>query len=691
MSDIQFEDRSGYSPNPEGMVTENETPNTHSIAEAYPKAIIPGLKEQIVTEFTIWVLNWVESLKSSQISKLNEWAQQEEDYRARSLGPQSIPFEGASGNIVPAIAMAVDPIYARLDTGIFKTDPVFKFKPLKKSYSDIAPALEKWCQYYIRNKLDLRRVASPRMLEYTKHGTMVFKVIYDRETYPIKTYDDKWAVVKKDVTRFSGPRILGISLNDFLFPPFYQFLQDCPVVAERQLVSYEALRIAEESGKLVNCEKIKGQERFERTILETARADAANHTTSFRTESLLIEIWEIWCDYDIDGDGVPERLICTMHLPTKTILQLRYNFYFHQRKPYVVIPYTVSSDSLYGNGIAEMVKPFQDMLTKFQRAAEDNAYLVNMKMFVGRKDSGVEKSPRMYAGRTFLVDDPSKDFKQLEQTDINDSLVEERQNLFGLAEKRTGVSDYLTGRESPIVGSRATATSTLALIQEGTKRVEQVLENCRNGFSEMMLLCLYIWAQYGLDGLDDIVFGDDDTASKLKDFFDNISKENLDGAIAIDLAAADAANNQQAQQQIQLSIIQIMMQYMTQVLQLGMQAINSSSNPEFVAWATEVATAARQMFRDLLTKYQVPDPDSYLPDLEAFLAKQNTGGQNPPGGSPPPAPGTPGQPSVPTIPFSYPGPNGTGTTPAPGGATSSTGLPFPGTGQSISNNLTGLG
>lgn len=621
----------------ERAITESGPAPAPSIQKPYPAAKLQ-LDPKVEEELVIWLDNWLTALINAQLPKIVEWSTQEKDYRAKSFGPQQTPFVGACGDVMPVIAMAVDPIHARLDTGIFKSDPVIVLKPLKTSVVDVAPAMERWLQYYQKHKVKLREVFSPRLLELAKHGTTVFKTFYDRDVINVKTYDKSWNVVKQQVTRFSGPNTKGVSLNDFLFPPYFQRLQDCPIVAERMRVSYQDLELAKKQGKIVDCEKIKGQETNQKTEFEEERATSANHADPIFKENLLIEIFELWFRYDIDGDGEPESMVVTYHQPTKTVLQLRYNWYFHQRYPYTVIPYTITNDSLYGLGICEMSKPFQDMLTKWHRMAQDNAYLANTVMFIAQKNSGIEATPKISAGKTFFVDDPSKDFKPFRAGDIYNSSLEERQNLFGLVEKRTGVSDYLTGRESPIVGSRATATSTLALIQEGTRRVEEVLENIRAGTSDIVQQWIDIWMQYGLDGLDDIVFGDDDTASLVKDFFDSMRPENVNGAIGIDLSATDAANNKQVQQQMQLSIIQVMMTYLEKLLSAGAQALQAQQvMPQYTEMVSEVMTAARTMFRDLLTKYDVRNPEAYLPDLATFL----NGPQQPPQPVIPPGAGGP--------------------------------------------------
>jgi hypothetical protein len=667
MADIQFIGDQGPRPPQEAVLGETgiepEQIRDDIGENPYPDPILEisdEKKERLLT----YLDEWLEVLIAAQQNKVEEWADQETAYRARSLGPQTTPYVGACGDVVPVIAMAVDPIHARLDTGIFKAKPVFKLTGLKKSILKYIDALEQWIEYYQKHRLKFRSVASPRLLEMTKHGTMIYKTVYERETYELMGYNEKWEVEKKEVTTFSGPKVYGISIQDLLFPPGYQHINDCPFVAERISTSFGQLKIAEESGKLENVEKVHGQETNERDSLKRERQVSANHEEGGRSVTDQIEIYEIWCDFPLTdkvydtpdeddvkekGFGVPDRLVVTYHAPTRTILQLRYNWYFHQRKPYTLIPYQVSNDSLYGIGIGEMTMFFQDAQTKWHRMATDNAYLANIRMYIAKKESGIEEVPKLYTGRTFFVDNPKEDFIPFAAAEIYPSSLQERQNLFGLSEKRTGVSDYLTGRESPIVGSRATATSTVALIQEGTRRVEETLENVRNGYAEIMQMCIYIWIQYGLDGIDDIVFGDDQVGQLVKDFFDNANKDNVVGMIAIDLSATDAANNKSVQQQVQLAIIQTMMQYLDKLVQAGQLAMGAAQQqPQLTALIGEVMTAARKMFTDLLSKYDIRNPEDYLPDLEKYLTNAVAQGQGGEGTPAPPPAGAEGAPSLPS-------------------------------------------
>lgn len=583
----------------------------------------PELKDQ----FMLWIDQWILDLENAQSDLQDDWFWYEKAYRALpGSEAQFLPFEGASEDIVPVGQMVVNPIHARLDVGIFKQDPVFTFTPLRVDIKDSLPGVQRFVQFYQRHKLKLRSVAAQRLLELVKLGTMVFKVVYDRDESDVLRYTDDFQgteMVKE--SRFVGPRLFGVHLGDFLFPPFYENIQDCPIVVERQRTTYEKLKLLEAAGKLADVDKVKYQQTIgERTQVELAREDSSRHALRTFYENEL-DVYEGWCDFIVEKGKPPAHLVFTYHKDTRTFLQLRLNWYHHQRKPYVLIPFKVTNDTMYGLGIMEIIKPLQDAITKWQRMASDNAYIANIRMFIVRRDSNIEEVPRLYAGRCFYVEEPTKDFIPFAAGDIYPSTLAERQNLFAIVEKVSGVNDYLSGRESPIIGTRATATSTLALMREALAGVEAVLENIRQGFNEIMEFMISLWIQYGTGDILDVVYGSDDpTAQQVKQFFSIINQDNLNGAFGLDLSVTDASNNKQALQQMQLQMIEIMMQYLEKVLQAGAGALQAIQQnvPQYAAMVGDVMDVARKMFKDFLEKFDVPDPEEYLPDLKRYLGGQ---------------------------------------------------------------------
>lgn len=591
---------------------------------AFPPPIIDVSAERMEA-FKLWLDEQLVNLKAAHQAKQTEFAMYEEAYRARpQQGRFQLPFAGACDDNIPVIAMAIDPVQALLDVEIMGQKPVFTVEPLRKSMADYKNCLEDWIQFNQLHRWQLRKLASARFFELAKLGTCIFKTEYDREEAKIRTYtrtENGFEPVDRTEVRFAGARVRGVRREDFYFPPGYSNVQDCPIIFERFNATLSRLRIAESSGKITNVDKITGFKRASLTDMEQTRQDLDNVTLSAQQLDDY-ELWEFNADYDIDGeDGIPERLIGIYHAEKREFLQLRYNHYFNQKKQYVVIPYIFVDGTLDGMGLAEMSLPFQIAITRWHRMASDNAYLANTRLYVAKKNSGIEETPRIYAGRTFFVDDPSKDFRPFQAGDIYPSTMVERQNLFGMVEKRTGVSDYLTGRESPILGDRATATSTTLLLNQGMKRIKETIENIRSGFAEVIENCFFIWAQYGTEELEDLVFGQDDTAIKIKQFFQQYSEINLTGAFAVSLRATDTGENVVAKQQMQLQLIQIMMGYFEKLLAAGEAALMAMKQglPEYTMMVHDTMVAARKMFNDLLHDYNVPSPEAYVPDLAKYL------------------------------------------------------------------------
>ena len=644
-----------------------------------PKALIQISEEKRVA-LTQWLDQWIRDLTAAQADKLVEWAELEHAYRALPDGDNGMPYQGACKDTVPVIAMAVEPVHARLETGIFKADPLVNARPIRKSAKKYTQALQHWFGFYFTKIVPLQKVASPALLEQCKLGTMVIKVPYEQEYCKAKFYNAKGEVESREYLKFRGPRPKMVSIKDLLFPAHYQHLQQCPCVFERQRTTIQALKKQEYNEWITNVDKVLGHAGgVTSDEVEEARAQSANHTTNSSDMQGQDEIvvYECWFHYDLDlpadkpqnNSKYPLALTALFHPDSGTLLSLKYNPYYHQRFPYVVVPYTIANGTLYGVGIGEMASTFQRSITNLHRNAVDNTYLANCRGFIRKRSSVTAEKPiQVYAGFTIWCDDINE-VKPFELANVYQSTIQERQNLFGMVEKRTGVSDYLTGRESPALGSRATATSTLALIQEGTRRVEQVIGNERAGFQEVFEMCMWIWAQFGLGDLDDYLFSDEETGALLDEFFKSVLRpDNVGTMFTIDISPTDATTARQVQQQMQLGLIQMMTQYMQQLLQVGQLAIQAQAQglTPVRDMVEAIVRSAQVMYRDLLDKFDLPNAEQYLPDILQFISAQPAGGAGatgipgqlpgvnpmaaPPGGPLPegiPGMGGAGQPTVP--------------------------------------------
>lgn len=642
-----------------------------------PEDVIPPPLLTLPPEKREWLIEWLRQQVQLLMAKHGElerfYVDIEDAYRAPAIADQGFPFKGHATETMPVIASTIAPISARLATGINKQDPPLRVIPLKKSVEQVAPALEKWVNFRRKYLLRMPETTPSAYLELCKLGTMVPKTTFEVRETRSKEYvlqaDGSWKVetVTKEVQQ---PKVEFIPSVDVIWPAGYTSARDLPIIIERQQWTVDdLLRDASGDNPHFDPEAVKAvilQATTNRTLMEDKREEMNRDRGT--TQDERIELYECWFWFDPEQDPSnpletrkePSHLVATLHLGTSQLLQLRYNYYFHQTHPYDPTAYVVASGSLRGLGVGEMSKPFQEAITRWYRMASDNAYLANIRMFATPKGAMKDLRIEMFAGRNINnFANPQTDIRELKLSDTYPSTLSERNTLSQMNQSLTGSNDYLGGNESPVVGSRATATSTLALIQEAKSRVEEVTDNIRKCESAIAMKCLSFDVQFGPgSNLDDAL--DEDEAALVRAFLDSISVSELDGALAIDLTATDAAGNKNVQQQNLMAAQQILDGYngfLLQMWQTGQQM------PQLIPMLLDMADAKRSTLRDTLTKMSIPSPDHLLPDLREYL-------------QPPPPQGLPQAPppEPPGGPAGAGGPPGAGLPPDMGG------VPGPGAG-----------
>lgn len=653
-------------------------PPLPSPTEPYPKPILElskGRKDRLIS----YLQNNIRALLAKHAEQEQVYAAIEMAYRALPIEDDGFPFKGRATETIPIIASSIDPVHARLNTSINKQEPVLRVKPITPKMIPYAEALGTWVNFRRRHSLDMPRHTGPAYLELCKLGTTVFKTSYDHTEVTVTGYEQPgWKVTRKKMTLHHGPKVRALSPADVFWPVGYTIAEELPMIVERQRFTPDELIVAADGDhpKLdpeAVQQLVKTATLQSRTPVEAARDAASFDGPTIHEE--VITVYEVWFEYDLQYDpedeksrrSAPEKLVATFDLEHNELLQLRYNWYFHQQHPYTIVPYTLVNGSLRGLGIGEMSLPVQEAITRWYRMSSDNAYLANIRMWAAPKGVLREQRLQTFAGRILNLNDPVKDLREIRMADVYPSTMQERSYLDQMNQRRTGSNDYMGGNESPVVGSRATATSTLALIQEGSRRVEEVTENLRRGERDIQLKCLSLDLQYGPGETFKRVFGDTETGRLLETFFASIDVEDLYEGIALELTATDSGGSQAARQQTYLAVTQQVVDYTTRMIELGQgafQAANAGDENSAMLFV-DALNAHRRALVEVLKANDIPAADEYLPDIandvaEALHAAQSRPPAPQPGGAPDgggsPGAGVGGQPGGPGA--VAPGPDG---------------------------------
>jgi hypothetical protein len=248
--------------------------------------------------------------------------------------------------------------------------------------------------------------------------------------------------------------------------------------------------------------------------------------------------------------------------------------------------------------------------------------------------------------------------------DVYPSMRQLETSCLAYSERRSGVADYQLGRESNVMGNRATATGTLALIQEGNRRFDLNVRDVRDCLGAVGKKLLILNAQFRPSGMAYFVKGQD---GELVEQVLNLPDEFLADGIGMELTASTATINREIEKQGLMSMMGTLTQYYQQLIQISSIAMNPQTPPPVQQMAIQMADGARYLMSMIVQTYEIRAVDTLLPPSLADQLQADTyaNAQQPPG---PPGGAGPNQNGAGMgAPMGAPGGGAPGLPPPPGG------------------------
>jgi hypothetical protein len=203
------------------------------------------------------------------------------------------------------------------------------------------------------------------------------------------------------------------------------------------------------------------------------------------------------------------------------------------------------------------------------------------------------------------------------------------------------MSSYNLGMESSIVGSRATATGTTALISEGNIRQWVSIDDMRDALAELLYLTIQLEQQYRPEGYEyipgkRIMFPQGDVRSSL----------------GLRLKVTSEQVNRELELQNLQMLMTVLNEYYMRLSQAAMMMFNPQVPPQAKQTSFMIMMASQDLIRRYVERFDVENVETIVPNIQTILMGV--------AGAPPPELG--GVPGAPT-PGSAMGPGM-----APGGA-----------------------
>lgn len=651
-----------------------------------------GRKEAFVAYFDA---DFTESLAVHD-NLVKVWIRWLELYRAPVKQPErNIPYEGAANFMLPTIATDADQLFAKFMQSIHATENVWTTQALNERWVDAAKPLQDFLTWLDGSLLHMYDVNKRVVAEMVKLGTGIYKTGWHYERRPIWTYDQSGKVVKAE--KITGrPLVDHVRLADFVFPPnAYSIDPDeqggAPWVAERMRVPVDRLRWMADAANpyLPNLDKEalglviqfeeKGSTEYDAALQQndytktatTANVDWETESGTSKTSEPQgpavkvvreIELWEVHARFPTGSNDSQDDVIIWYHKPTQKIVRGIYQYYHHGKRPYEVVRY-FPGDGFYGIGVCEQTEVFQSMDSDLFNFTWDNVFLANSRMIVAKGGANIAPGEPYWPGKVWITDgDVRQDFTTFPMADIYQSLPLLSEAVIARKERRNGIGDLQLGNMQSLP-SRTPATTTLSLLQEGSRRPDLTLKDMRySGLSRVGLRVLQLCQQFmaspqdvggkNLLAMAVSMLGQPEGQEAAKKLL--MPMENVEMGLGCSITATSGSKNKETAKQDYLALMQVAGQTTQQLVQLAQVATQFKGTP-IAQMATDGIVAQLRLGKRLLEQYDIPNIDEIIPDPPAQQVQAQApglpagpaglpAGLNGAGGGLPP--GTPFDPSV---------------------------------------------
>jgi hypothetical protein len=554
----------------------------------------------------------------------DRWNAYEKAYRGiPEVEVKEFPFLGAANLVIPVVATDVDTIFSRIMGILFAPENLWSTRALRPEMADFAPRIQEFMQWAQGAELNAYNVIADWVLEMCKLGTGILKQRYRRNSRWVYQYRETPEGIIQQIRQAivaDHPVLEHVPLADFLVPAAAKDIQSAAWCAERVRMRWEQYQERVQAGIYAPNPYITPTHAHETpTLFHRNLQSLDRFQPSVHNE---LEFWEVWTDFDVSGRGMRMPVVATIHLPTLTFARIDYNPFSNQERPYSHARFLRQSGRFYGIGLAEMLLPTQDEVSAMHNQRIDAGTISNSTMFKGRKGTELKENEPIWPGRIFLLDDPEKDLIPMNMGQAFDPSVTYEQLTVDYVRRRTGVNDYMVGAANPSTGY-STATTTIHLLQEAARKIDQTLREIRGAVAESGIRILELYQQFNQGGKPFAVLGQRDGAMVQQVL--NFPTELLRYSVGVETTATSAALNKEVEVRTNTMVFELTSGFYQQMIQTAALFVNPQVPPMMKMLAMQMMQGGSILMRRLLESYGVPDVDRLIPDLMQAMQMQMMG------------------------------------------------------------------
>lgn len=616
----------------ESVTVPKLTPEEQAAIDVGHHIDVPSAVAEVLDPWIADEITRARMLRDAKNDRIMKWRRTLSGVRAKDPGTR----RGASNLSVPLTTWARTGVRARIDQGVWEAKPILTIQPLR-GRDDVNATSNMTIANSIARLLTAEML-NPRGLNARNTMSLTGAEVVDLGTSGLKVH------VTPDIIRKLRPRTPGgdpvrkvelggvrwsyISRQNLLWCDGYGTdTQAMPFIGHEEPQAWHEMVTWGTLG-YYDYDRVCDVERFYNTQprSQATAPDAQPRTPSSATPAALLQhqIAELYMDYDVDGDGLPESVLISWHIDARVRLRTVWSPIPSGRRPILMGNFDLPADltSADGQGVCEKCEGTQDETDMIHNIGIEAGKRGAAHIIVVAADSRAEeelgKDEDIYPGDIIVTDKPEEDVVTRPLGDpaaaqatlgLESISRDYLTRMLGLDESRLGNLE---------AGKRVSAQVGMTTIRESRVVIRQALGSIRMMMEEAAYITIELWRERPPAQAIASIFTPEEAAA-LQSVVFGASTDSMRSQFAITVNAEDAATAQETRKNELIAINQFLFTFYDRLQQL----VIALASPEVAPPAKKaLMLIAQRMERGvealLNTLDSIPNPEELLVSVSEF-------------------------------------------------------------------------
>lgn len=558
----------------------------------------------------------------------------ERQYHGKKKG-KVFPWIYCSNLAVPETRKNVDTAWVRYTDAIFNRRKWVILKALKPELVDQVRKIEDALDWFLRHIVHYKEKLVSPLFQSLLSGTGILhttwvsekKVVYryatDAEKFDpnVEKYNAEGGakVVKEVQNTYEGPQVFPVSREDFIISSDATDIKDALLVGFRKYHRRAEVELKERQGLFFkgSMEKLAaGADKFD--DVKVSRADIQGKELEPPKYGEPYEVWYLWTNYDVDGDGEEDSIVVAYHHESGTILDAMYNPVFTSTRPFVKLVGQPSAFQFDGQGLAGSIYHLQEAVDTVANQRIDRGTLLNTVVALVRAGAGKEiQNFKWQPGKVYEVEEGNLDeaIKILPVPPVPPSAFQEEAGLKQDIRELCGNSPENMGFSS---ADRPVFKDTMARLEEGNKRRKSFIDFIRDGIAENVYQLLELWSQY-----QPVLEYKENVDGEWVNQTVSIPAGAIRESIGVELAAATEVLSQDMRREVEQNAFMLVRQFNTDIGGMCQLLVDPKVPPSMKKVIIAGAQVGSKLMLQILRDFDLPDAESLVIDVTKILTPED--------------------------------------------------------------------